>query len=544
MRRIRVFYKVIIGYLLGSLIFTGLSSCKNQVDTEYVDRVVEKEKIVEVEKPATDTTGKDTTPPANVTELAALNRGGAIQLVWTDATDSDAYGYEVSYGEKAFAVILQGRGSCYVSDLVNGTEYTFTVKSVDKTGNKSEGVSVKATPTAGYLSISLSVPSDPADGTPVLSNTSADVNVSFGTLSSITKAVWKAGQKGIGVKTNELLSDTTATALTVSSNSATFTVTDSGFYDVVARDSDGHTAWEQVEVKTIDKTAPGEVTKLNIVKSDDGANMTVSWTDPTSTGSTYDSPLSHIKITYSLNGTGTEQIAAASVSAGTRTSTFAVPTGTSSDNDYFLFKVMTVDALGNISNGTTWKFYPNGIFVSATEAAEIISSLENSTKITVSGNLTENIVQGIGKALESVYSSNSTIRIDLDLSLTSGITKFYSRSAGGNSMDCRFYSCSALKSVILPRNAEFNMLETVGGTTCGVFYMCSNLETITIPSNVTTIGEYTFYQCSKLRNVIYEGTITQWNDINKTGWNWNGVRGSKIIPATKVICSDGEVNLE
>ena len=154
MRRIRVFYKVIVGYLLGSLIFTGLASCKNQVDTEYVDRVVEKEKIIEVEKPVTDKT-----PPSNVTGLSALNRGGAIQLVWTDAADSDTYGYEVSYGEKAFAVILQGRGSCYVSDLVNGTEYTFTVKSVDKTGNKSEGVSVKATPTAGYLSISLSVPS-------------------------------------------------------------------------------------------------------------------------------------------------------------------------------------------------------------------------------------------------------------------------------------------------------------------------------------------------------------------------------------------------
>lgn len=483
MRRIRVFYKVIVGYLLGSLIFTGLSSCKNQADTEYVDRVVEKEKIIEVEKPVTDKT-----PPSNVTGLSALNRGGAIQLVWTDAADSDTYGYEVSYGEKAFAVILQGRGNCYVSDLVNGTEYTFTVKSVDKTGNKSEGVSVKATPTAGYLSISLSVPSDPAGGTPVLSNTSADVNVSFGTLSSITKAVWKAGQKGIGVKPNELLSDTTATALTVSSNSATFTVTDSGFYDVVARDSDGHTAWEQVEVKTIDKTAPGEISNLVGSKSDN--TMTFSWTNPLASNVVYDSSFKDIRVTYDLDGNpSTEQTICETSSNSVQTVTFEMPI-ISQEVEYLTFRFKTVDILGNVSAGLSWKYYPNGIVVDAADFEECIRSLTNSQKISVTGTLTDTIIFNVGKALRELYADNNSIRIDLDLSLTTGLTGL------PGSANRYFARCNALKSVKLPINTKFKRLVN------SCFSWCQNLESITIPNNIWQIGQNTFEGCKSLKEIV------------------------------------------
>lgn len=587
MRRIRVFYKVIIGYLLGSLIFTGLASCKNQVDTEYVDRVVEKEKIVEVEKPVTDKT-----PPSNVTGLSAVNRGGAIQLVWTDAADSDTYGYEVSYGEKAFAVILQGRGSCYVSDLVNGTEYTFTVKSVDKTGNKSEGVSVKATPTAGYLSISLSVPSDPAGGTPVLSNTSADVNVSFGTLSSITKAVWKAGQKGIGVKPNELLSDTTATALTVSSNSATFTVTDSGFYDVVARDSDGHTAWEQVEVKTIDKTAPGEI-QLPLADFDESADsvspIKITWIDPISKNK-YDSRVDHYLVSYTIND-GTDVTNVASVNAGVQTLNLAVPSGYESGAClYVTFK--SVDTVGNVSGDRTvqaWTF-SNTVNVTAENVVSTLENLTSSSKVVLTGGITSAVVENINSALRAVSTRNENIMISLDMSGTSGIEELalyafkdcvnlvainlptcITRFAGGTFKNCSnltsaiipnsvvycgsriFDSCTRLSDIVIPTG--LNTFHSSSFINCSnlksvrilgqidvlhqyMFYGCSCLSEVILPDSIIKIeGDNCFRGCSSLESITFNGTIEQWNAIEKVE-TWKN--GSAL---KRIVCTDGTITL-
>lgn len=110
-------------------------------------------------KPESDEVPKDetdTTAPANVTELAATARDSRVLLTWTDATDDDIFGYEVSYSgtntinravsamEKSTLFVAQGAGGTYVSGLENETEYTFTVKTMDTSGNKSEGAAVKA----------------------------------------------------------------------------------------------------------------------------------------------------------------------------------------------------------------------------------------------------------------------------------------------------------------------------------------------------------------------------------------------------------------
>ena len=34
-----------------------------------------------------------------------------------------------------------------------------------------------------------------------------------------------------------------------------------------------------------------------------------------------------------------------------------------------------------------------------------------------------------------------------------------------------------------------------------------------IPSSVTSIGDYAFYDCNKLKEVNYQGTVEQWNKI-------------------------------
>ena len=65
----------------------------------------------------------------------------------------------------------------------------------------------------------------------------------------------------------------------------------------------------------------------------------------------------------------------------------------------------------------------------------------------------------------------------------------------------------------------------------------TTLESVIIPDTVTSIGQGAFQGCSSLAGIEFNGTTTQWNNITKYyGWNYN-------VPATKVICSDGEVEL-
>ena len=63
------------------------------------------------------------------------------------------------------------------------------------------------------------------------------------------------------------------------------------------------------------------------------------------------------------------------------------------------------------------------------------------------------------------------------------------------------------------------------------------ITSIKIPRNVGWIGENAFYSCTLLNTIIYDGTMAEWNEIIKYEyWNYD-------VPATKVICSDGEVSL-
>lgn len=483
--------KKMIFVLSSTLVYLAVFSCKNAEDTEYVDRVVEKEKIVEVEKPVTDTSGKDTTPPANVTDLEALNRGGAIQLTWTDATDSDTFGYEISYGEKAFAVILQGIATCYVPNLVNGTQYSFTVKSMDKSGNKSEGVSVSGTPTAGSLSVTISIPSDPSypavSTNPTLSNTSANVNVTFTATSSVEKAVWKIGTKGVGVKPNVLLADSSTHLITGTS----FTVTESGFYDVVAIDTEGHTAWEQVEVKTIDKTAPGEI-QLPLADFDESAGsanpVRITWIDPLPE-SKYDSRVDHYLISYTIND-GMDVTNVASVNSGVQTLNLAVPSGYESGAClYVTFK--SVDALGNVSEGKTvqaWTF-SNTVNVTAENVASTLENLSSSSKLVLTGEITDETVSSIRSTLRNLYQTNENINVSLDMSNTTGITEIL------------LANCDNLVAIKLP--------EGIDTLSVWAFNKCSKLSSVSLPSTLTTINQHAFRECKSLKNIQIPSSVTK-----------------------------------
>jgi len=66
------------------------------------------------------------------------------------------------------------------------------------------------------------------------------------------------------------------------------------------------------------------------------------------------------------------------------------------------------------------------------------------------------------------------------------------------------------------------------------FSGCSNLKSLILPNSIRSIGKYTFsgVKC----NIIYKGTIAQWNAINKS-INWN--KGF----TNNIICTDGTIEL-
>ena len=91
--------------------------------------------------------------------------------------------------------------------------------------------------------------------------------------------------------------------------------------------------------------------------------------------------------------------------------------------------------------------------------------------------------------------------------------------------DYTFYRCG-FSSFVIPEGV------TVIGK--GAFGFSHNLTQITIPKSVTRIEEDAWVGCIKLKTVIYEGTVAEWN-ANKIG--------DSLFYDTHVICTDGEVEL-
>ena len=91
-----------------------------------------------------DSDDADRTPPAEIIGLNAVPNDSSVFLTWTNPADKDFYGVEVSAvpaeGTLKEPLVVKGN-TITVTGLTNGTSYTFTLKTIDKSTNVSAGVS-------------------------------------------------------------------------------------------------------------------------------------------------------------------------------------------------------------------------------------------------------------------------------------------------------------------------------------------------------------------------------------------------------------------
>ena len=74
-----------------------------------------------------------------------------------------------------------------------------------------------------------------------------------------------------------------------------------------------------------------------------------------------------------------------------------------------------------------------------------------------------------------------------------------------------------------------------------MFTYCKNLSSVTISKNCKTFGLYMFPYCEKLSTINYEGTMAQWKSISKSD-HWI-ISGDNLY-IMKILCSNGSINYD
>ncbi len=287
---------------------------------------------------------QDTTAPADVTELTATNKDASVLLTWTDATDADIYGYEVTWNKNApinrsaamesnSMMVAPGAKGCYISNLTNGTEYTFTVKTVDTSGNKSAGVTKTITPEIIEKS-ALQIALEPNTTERTNKDVVITVNATTDSASKIKKIFYVEGTES---KIDTVLAgiDITETKeITATAENATFTV--------AVTDTAGRRELAFITVDNIDKTAPSQVTNVIPSYSRNDSAITLSWTNPA------DEDFAGTEIVYGK--TDSEEKTTLTVDKNTSTATIE---NIADDDSEYTIAIKTKDDVGNLSEAKT-----------------------------------------------------------------------------------------------------------------------------------------------------------------------------------------------
>lgn len=410
-----------IAFAAISAIFIFMS-CKPEVKIQ----TKEVEKLVEVDKKA------DEVAPADVTNLKATPKESRVLLTWTDAADEDVYGYGVSYStadagrvvlpalEKNAFIVAKGLGGTYVPNLTNGTEYTFTVKTVDTSGNKSQGVTAKSTPACGdTIKMDLTVDVPHLNGyTGNKSNTYVTVTAKIASDSRVKKVMYRPIDEELFIilgymedttpeeynysitadsvfsddKALEFIEDpldNTKWTFVIDGTKVLFPYAQYGgsikyylYYQVAVIDEAGRENTQLLLIDNFDFDVPSNALITSAVYSSSSNSLSYIWKDnysletplyvgiknieyssnPNTITFTWEEPpqkdYTHIEITYTSNDeiSDTAQSSVLSIPKGT---TEVTCTGIDTTKEYYLFTFTTLDDIGNKRTRKPLKIYVN-----------------------------------------------------------------------------------------------------------------------------------------------------------------------------------------
>lgn len=108
----------------------------------------------------------------------------------------------------------------------------------------------------------------------------------------------------------------------------------------------------------------------------------------------------------------------------------------------------------------------------------------------------------------------------------SGLTSVYIGNSVKSIGDSAFYGCIGLKNVTVDEGTK-----TIADN---AFHDCFALERILLPGSLQKIGAKVFDGCKRLTRIEFNGTVTDWNNINYSYW-------SSAARRYTVYCTDGEL---
>ena len=333
---------VVLGKEVTSLDVSGLTIGKEYTFTvKAFDESLNYSEGAEAKATVADTA--DYTAPADVTDLTATNKDASVLLTWTDATDEDIYGYEVTWNNNApinrsaamesnSMMVAPGAKGCYISNLTNGTEYTFTVKSVDTSGNKSAGVTKTITPSIIEKS-ALQIALEPNTTERTNQNVVITVNATTDNASEVKKITYKEGTLA---DIESVLSGTDI------STTKEITATKNTTYTVAAVDTAGRRELAFITINNIDKDAPAQVANVIPIYSRDTNTIKLSWINPTN------SDFAGTEIVYGK--TDSEETTTLTFDKNTTSATIK---NIADDDSEYTIAIKTKDDVGNLSEAKT-----------------------------------------------------------------------------------------------------------------------------------------------------------------------------------------------